>query len=115
MIAEHRQRAAADLDVRVDREGEGGLRVILAGELDMPAGRLLAAAAHDLRPAAGAVTFDLSRLRFIDCAGLRVLIEVQAAAERDGREIGFDARVSRQVARLLDLTGQRQTLHWHTD
>jgi anti-anti-sigma factor len=54
----------------IHRDGSAILR--LTGELDSAAAPQLRAA---LDPVAGAVTFDLQRLSFVDAAGLRVIAE----------------------------------------
>lgn len=75
----------------------------LTGEHDI-------ATAHDLRrqlaPPAGdpawSIVVDLSAVTFMDCGGLRPLLEAQA---RIGNRVRFTG-VSRPVARLLALTDQ---------
>ena len=64
------------------REGPDGTFVAPRGELDMAtAGELRAA----LDAAPGALTLDLSGLRFLDTSGLRLVLETAEQAKRDGR------------------------------
>lgn len=60
--------------------------------------------AIERRAAAGAVTLDLSGLRFIDTSGLRLILEMTENARRDG----FDFAVlpgSPAIQRLFDVAG----------
>jgi stage II sporulation protein AA (anti-sigma F factor antagonist) len=103
---------ALPLDVRVEDGPGGALHVTLAGELDLQTGAHLRAAIGAGHAGRRTVRFDLSRLSFIDCAGLRTLLELQDEAEREGSAVEVERGVSRPVQRLLELTGRRALLHW---
>ena len=83
--------------------GPVGVVVTPRGELDMATeGELRAALVEHAR--AGAVTLDLSELRFLDTSGLRLILEVAEASRRDG----FDFRVvpgGPGVQRLFEVAG----------
>ena len=97
---------AAPLEITVDRDVDGAPVVTVAGELD-------SSNAHVLAARMGSVThtdperlvFDLSDLRFMDSAGLAIL--VRAAAEIDTIEL---RRPSPIVSRLIELTGLTSVL-----
>jgi anti-sigma B factor antagonist len=64
--------------VRIDG-GDGDVRLAITGEVDLATADQLDEALHAAQAGARAVTLDLSRLQFIDCRGLAVVI---AAADR---------------------------------
>ena len=78
--------------------------VLLAGELDCAS----AAVAHLALERAGhdaiEIVLDLSRVVFLDAAGLRFLISAQRRARAADRRL-IVRRPSRSVRRLIDLTG----------
>src|SRR3990170_9017776 len=91
-----------EFKVEVDGGPDGGV-VTPHGELDMATqGELRAALEREAKR--GAVTLDLSGLRFIDTSGLRLVLETAAAARREGFEFvvlpGIPA-----VQRLFDVAG----------
>jgi anti-anti-sigma factor len=83
-------------------EVEGGT-VVPRGELDIATqGELRAVLVREA--AGGAVTLDLSRLRFIDTSGMRLILETAEAAKREG----FDFAVlpgNPSVQRLFEIAG----------
>jgi anti-anti-sigma factor len=89
------------LDVGVSR-GEGTTVVRARGELDMGTVPVLRRATTGRR---GPVVLDLREVEFIDAAGLRLLLELDALSRQDG----FDLLLvpGRVVERLLGLTGVR--------
>ncbi len=81
----------------------------LAGELDLAtASALREQLLGLLRPGAGRLVLDLSRVTFCDASGLAVLIGTSHRARRLGGFLRL-AAVSPPVDRVLDLTG----LHRH--
>ncbi|CAM5287507.1 anti-sigma factor antagonist [Streptomyces avidinii] len=67
-------------------------------------GRAVPGPAVSARAVLVRVVLDLSDLRFCDCAGLNVLMEAKATADRIGTELSLEG-AHPQVARLFALTG----------
>jgi anti-anti-sigma factor len=86
--------------------GADGSIVTPHGELDLATqGRLRTAL--EQQAARGAVTLDLSRLRFLDTSGLRLILELTEAAARDG--FAFSVLPGNpSVQRLFDVAGVRE-------
>jgi anti-sigma B factor antagonist len=92
-------------------EGQGLIRVVLSGELDVataPAveAQLMDLEAGDLPPR---LVLDLTDLRFIDSTGLSLLIN----ADRRGRRAGWRVTIvsgSGAPRRILDTTGLQARL-----
>ncbi|MEV8536895.1 STAS domain-containing protein [Streptomyces sp. NPDC051211] len=80
-----------------------GLRLVGALDLDGTA-QLRAAVADCFARRPDRVVLDLWDLRFCDCAGLNVLMEAKATADRIGTELRVEG-ARPQVARLFALTG----------
>ena len=79
--------------------GDGGTRVVVAGEIDAGNVGLLREA---LRPcgAAGRVEVDLSEVTWLTCAGAGVLAAATAVA---GRRLSVVGELSYPVRRVLEL------------
>lgn len=85
-------------------ESGGGVRLVLAGELDLTARAHFEQALSDAQGEASRVVLDLRALTLIDCASLSVVFHGAAHALRDGTALTvLDPRG--QVRRVLDLTG----------
>lgn len=80
-----------------------GLRLVGALDLDGTA-QFLAAIADCFARRPDRVVLDLWGLQFCDCAGLNVLVEAKATADRIGTELRVEGART-QVARLFALTG----------
>jgi anti-anti-sigma factor len=95
-------------DVEVTDDGS---TVVLAlrGELDLATVGLVRDAYARRCEGRAHVVVDLRGLEFMDSSGLRVLLELQAAA--DGQDIRF-VPPGERVGRLLDMTGVRSLLAW---
>jgi anti-anti-sigma factor len=93
-----------EVEFRVEVGGgtEGSI-VTPYGELDMATqGELREVLAREA--ALGAVTLDLSALRFLDTSGLRLILETAEAAQRDG--FGFTVLPGNpSVQRLFEVAG----------
>lgn len=85
-------------------EGEGSIRLVLAGELDLCGCAHFEQALKDAQADADRVILDLQALTLIDCASLGVVFDAAVEARRhDAVLILLDPRG--QVRRVLDLTG----------
>jgi anti-sigma B factor antagonist len=93
-----------ELEFTVDvGEGPDGSVVTPRGELDMATQGQLRAALEQ-QAERGAVTLDLSGLRFLDTSGLRLILETAEASRRDG--FAFSVLPgSAAVQRLFDVAG----------
>lgn len=81
--------APRGFQVRV-QPGRDSISVRPIGELDLSGSRRLDAAVDELVDAGFEdIVVDLRDLDFIDCAGVRVLLEQHAAAVRDGRRLSL--------------------------
>ena len=90
----------SDMQFLVEAEPEGGVRV--AGELDMSTvNDLLVGVRPHLLAATGDLTLDLSRLSFMDGAGLLAFLDMSKELEGRGRLVLRSP--SAPVARLLEL------------
>ena len=84
----------------------GGERmtVLLAGELDCASAPVAHLALERAGQDASEIVLDLSRVVFLDAAGLRFLISAQRRARAARRQL-IVRRPSRSVRRMIDLTG----------
>jgi anti-sigma B factor antagonist len=94
-------------ETELEELDDGSLRLYVRGELDLATASGLEEALLDsARNDPARLVVDLAEVPFMDAAGLRVLI----AAQRRQSEAGGDlviGRPSRQVARLLEVAGER--------
>jgi anti-anti-sigma factor len=85
-------------------DGDGQVRLIIAGELDISERRT----AYDAIRGAEALSppllvLDLTGLEFIDSTGVGLLLEVEGRARAEGRTVRIVA--GSVVAKVLDLAG----------
>jgi anti-sigma B factor antagonist len=90
-------------DVRQHRDADGTERVTLTGELDLSATAGLKARLGEVQRAKHRLRLDLSELDFIDCSGIRAILEAMADARRDGCAVEVDRAVSPMVRRIVSL------------
>ncbi len=96
--------------VRSDRiRGHEYIRV--AGEMDLSVIGLVdreveRAEASD----ATRIVLDLDQLEFMDASGIRLLLNLNARSEGDGRRLRITPATAPQVQRVLELTGARELL-----
>lgn len=84
--------------------GLGVVGVRLTGELDLATAPLLKRTLHEARVDASLVVLDLRELTFIDCSGVRVIVNAALHARRDGHRL-IAVPGPPQVDRLFTLTG----------
>jgi anti-anti-sigma factor len=90
----------------LQRHGVNGVvELRLLGELDVAAGGELGERLAQLRRGNTPVRLDLSRLSFIDCGGLHLVMDAVADARRAGWQLEVGRDVSAPVRRVLALTG----------
>jgi anti-anti-sigma factor len=92
-----------EIEFTVEVGGADGSIVTPRGELDMATQGELRTALGECA-ARGAVTLDLSGLRFIDTSGLRLILETTEAARRDGFAFAV-LPGSPAIQRLFDVAG----------
>jgi anti-anti-sigma factor len=90
-------------DVRQRRDADGTERVTLTGELDLSATAGLKARLGEVQRAQHRLRLDLSELDFIDCSGIRAILEAMADARREGCAVEVDRAVSPMVGRIVSL------------
>jgi len=89
--------------VRQRHDADGAVRMTLVGELDLSAAPGLRARLNEARYGRRRVRLDLSELEFIDCSGIRTILDAMAEARRDGGAMEVDRSVSPIVGRLVAL------------
>jgi anti-anti-sigma factor len=93
------------LAVRSDRVN-GHHEVRLTGELDLAGiglvDREMQAAE---RSDAAKIVLNLDELEFVDASGLRLLLDLEARSQADGKRLRIRRANSAQVRRMLDVTG----------
>jgi anti-sigma B factor antagonist len=87
--------------VRQDHDADGAVRMTLTGELDLSATPGLRVRLGEIQRSKRPVRLDLSELEFIDCSGIRAILEVMAEARREGRPLEVDRDVSPIVSRIV--------------
>ncbi|WP_411110936.1 STAS domain-containing protein [Streptomyces sp. c-19] len=88
---------------------EGRTVITARGELDIDTGPALRDEISEALEHNHGVVVDLSRVEFMDCAGLGALIAALREAERHGHALTLRSP-NRQVSRLLRLTGVHERL-----
>jgi anti-sigma B factor antagonist len=87
----------------VRRDDSGAIWVQVAGELDLATSPALERTLDEALRDADSVVLDLRGLEFMDCAGLRVVVEVAERARRQARVLRV-ARGQPQVDLVFRLT-----------
>lgn len=85
-------------------EGQGAIRLVLAGELDLSARAHFEQALTDAQADAKRLILDLQALTLIDCASLSVVFNAAIEARRRNAVLIL-LEPRGQVRRVLDLTG----------
>ena len=101
-------------DVHQRRDADGAERVTLTGELDLSATAGLKARLEEVQRGQRRVRLDLSELDFVDCSGIRTILEAMAQARRDGCTVEVDRAVSPMVGRIVSLAAITAEL-WPTE
>ena len=91
------------------RAFDAGVVFAVEGEIDLATVDQLTRALHGVWHRAEAVTIDLRRVSFIDCLGLRALMELSSEGAERGCRVEF-IQGPRPVQRVFELTGALQQL-----
>jgi anti-anti-sigma factor len=84
---------------------DGQVSLALIGELDLAYADEVIERFGELGKAGAHVRLDLSRVTFLDSTGLRAIITGLNSASRDGWQLEIGPEVTRQVRRVLELSG----------
>ena len=82
-----------------------GVRLNLAGELDVAGVGRLQDRLDSVARAGETVVLDLSELTFIDSSGLNVLVTATKRARRDGWQLRIERNLTRPVQRVVTMMG----------
>ena len=91
------------------RDFESGAVFAVEGEIDLATVDQLRRAIDGVWHRADAATIDLRRVSFIDCLGLRALLELSSEGDERGCRVEF-IQGPRLVERVFELTGALQQL-----
>ena len=91
------------------RDFESGAVFAVEGEIDLATVDQLRRAIDGVWHRAGTATIDLRRVSFIDCLGLRALLELSSEGDERGCRVEF-IQGPRSVERVFELTGALQQL-----
>jgi anti-anti-sigma factor len=96
--------------VRSERTGSDE-RVSLLGEMDLS---VIGSVDREVRRAeegdAARIVLDLDELEFLDASGIRLLLQLSARSRTNGGRLRITRARSRQVQRVIDLTGTADAL-----
>lgn len=92
------------------RATEAGVTLRIMGELDLSTGPVLRESIELLRRDLTALTLDLSDLVFMDSTGLRLLIELDQRANREGWQLVLIRPKQETAAAVLTATGADSAL-----
>jgi anti-anti-sigma factor len=86
------------------------VRVRAEGELDLASAPELPVVLGGEVSAGSRVLLDLSAATFVDCAGLRAILDAADESRRNWGDLRLAEAVPRQVRRLIGLVGARDAL-----
>jgi anti-sigma B factor antagonist len=92
------------LRIEESHRDDGTVQVRLEGELDLGSREAVHERLRELQRAGTPTILDLSRITFIDCSGLRVILEALETARYDGTRFELAPERSAPFRRLLELT-----------
>jgi anti-anti-sigma factor len=102
--------AGPSFEIQESVDGDGSLRVVLVGELDIAVADAVEQRLRQYREDRRPVRLDLSQLDFIDSSGVQTLVLGLKHARRDGHELEVDRQVSASVQRMVKMMGISQAL-----
>jgi anti-sigma B factor antagonist len=89
--------------VKQRHDADGAVRMTLVGELDLSATDGLREQLDEVQRGKRRVRLDLSELEFIDCTGIRAILDAMAQARREGTALEVERSVSPIVGRIVSL------------
>jgi len=87
-----------------ESEEDSATRLTLTGELDLATAPALRGRLNQSRADRRDVRLDLSKLEFVDCAGMNVLIQAVNNARANGVRLDLEGDLAPQVRRVAELT-----------
>jgi anti-sigma B factor antagonist len=98
-------------DLKISRRQEDGVVIVAPeGDIDLATIEVLRSELESARKGASTLVVDLRGVAFMDSSGLRLLVEAERLAERDGSTLAL-VRGPAAVQRLLELTGLADRLN----
>lgn len=98
-------RSSAPFALRVEPMEGGWVRVCVEGELALTSSSLLELAVERELQASRHVLLDLSRIDFIDSAGLRAMTAVVRTAKVNGCHLRLSSELPAHARRLMEIVG----------
>ena len=102
--------AEAEFGLRQSARSDGSVLLSVVGDIDRGTVPLVRTELDRLAAAHRTVALDLSAVRFMDSAGIHLLMEAAKDARRDGWTFVLARELSTEVARLFDLAGVKPIL-----
>ena len=97
--------SSAPFALRLEPMDDGWVRVCVEGELALTSSSLLELAVERELKANSDILLDLSRIDFIDSAGLRAMTAVVRSAKANGRKLKLSADLPAHARRLMEIVG----------
>ena len=97
--------SSAPFALRLERMDGGWVRVCVEGELALTSSSLLELAVERELRANSDILLDLSRIDFIDSAGLRAMTALVRSAKANGRKLKLSADLPLHARRLMEIVG----------
>lgn len=99
--------------IRETVDPDQALRLTLVGDLDLTAAETLSPRLADIKATGRRTRLDLSRLEFIDSAGIQALLLALTDARWDGWQLEIAPELSPSVQRAAEIVGIAQVLWPH--
>lgn len=97
--------SSAPFALRLEQMDGGWVRVCVEGELALTSSSLLELAVERELRANSDILLDLSRIDFIDSAGLRAMTALVRSAKANGRKLKLSADLPLHARRLMEIVG----------
>lgn len=97
--------SSAPFALRLEPIEDGWVRVCIEGELALTSSSIVELAVERELIAQRDVLFDLSRIEFIDSAGLRAMTSLVRTARANGRRLRLSSDLPPHARRLMEIVG----------